>query len=358
MKTRKIVFFCVTVLALVAVIFVLKTLYQAGEFKSLEPHFDGKMRMVHGITGGEDITIDRELQIAFIAAHDWFAYLAKKQNKPGAIFRLDYTRPDARPVNLTAGFRQEFHPHGISLFQTAQGERLLFVVNHLLSNGGHAIEVFRYEDSVLTHLKTITGPLLISPNDVVAVSRNQFYATNDHGSRTESGKRLEEYLQLPRSNVVYFDGKKFRTVADGIAYANGINVSRDGKTLYVAATVGRKVLVYDCEPATGDLNLRQEVFLNTGVDNIEIGPAGDLWIGAHPKLLTFTKHAKDTARLSPSQVIRVVWDKAGNYTSSEVYLNAGEELSGSSVVAFDGHYLLIGPVLDDHILVGKVAAGL
>ena len=64
------------------------------------------------------------------------------------------------------------------------------------------------------------------------------YVTNDHGSSTEWGKTLEEYLQLARSNVVFYDGQEFTVAAADLAYGYGINISRDGTVLYVAETVG------------------------------------------------------------------------------------------------------------------------
>jgi sugar lactone lactonase YvrE len=36
--------------------------------------------------------------------------------------------------------------------------------------------------------------------------------------------------------VLYYDGQSFRKVAQALAYANGINISSDGQTVYVAAT--------------------------------------------------------------------------------------------------------------------------
>ncbi len=40
-----------------------------------------------------------------------------------------------------------FHPHGISLLKTAEGDRYLFAVNH--RKGGDYVEVFQYKDNKL-----------------------------------------------------------------------------------------------------------------------------------------------------------------------------------------------------------------
>jgi len=131
---------------------------------------------------------------------------------------------------------------------------------------------------------------------------------------------------------------------------NGINVSADGKLLYVSATVKGILHVYDRNIATHDIALKEKLEFHTGLDNIEIDPAGRLYIGAHPKLLTFVKHAKDPAVLSPSQILRLEARPAGGYDMEEIYLNTGEEISGSSVGAVHNNRMLIGAVFDPKIL--------
>ena len=84
------------------------------------------------------------------------------------------------------------------------------------------------------------------------------------------------------------------------------------------------------------------------MDNIELDKEGNLWIGSHPKLLTFTRHAKNSDIFSPSQVFKVSLGDENQV--EEVYLNDGGELSGSSVAATWENNLLIGPVLEDHFL--------
>ena len=76
----------------------------------------------------------------------------------------------------------------------------------------------------------------------------------------------------------------------------------------------------------------------------------DLWVGSHPKLLTFVKYSKDPGVLSPSQVIKVEKKAPGQYDVKEIYLSHGQPLSGSSVAAVFENTLLIGSVFDEHFL--------
>jgi len=96
--------------------------------------------------------------------------------------------------------------------------------------------------------------------------------------------------------------------------------------------------------------LRSTIEAGTGVDNIEIDQKGDLWVGPHPKLLTFVKYSKDPGALSPSQVIKVEKRASGPYEIKEIYLNNGQLMSGSSVAAVFEDTLLIGSVFDERFL--------
>jgi len=152
------------------------------------------------------------------------------------------------------------------------------------------------------------------------------------------------------SNVLFYTGSKFVEAASDIGYANGINVSADGRLLYVSATVRGELHVYDRNISTHTISLKEKLNLRTGLDNIELDQNGRLYIAAHPKLLTFVKHAKNSAVLSPSQILRLEARPAGGYDLEEIYLNTGEEISGSSVGAVHNNRMLIGTVFDPKIL--------
>jgi len=332
--------------------FIVKTYYNAGEFKKIKPHFHGQCRAVQGVLSSEDITIHPQTGVALISSDDRRPLFHGDKGQQGAIYAYDLTSQHPRLVNLTENFDQEFHPHGIGLYIAPDGNWSLFVVNH--REDGHFVEIFDYKENQLVHRESISGLLMHSPNDVVPVGDETFYVTNDHGNSSGFGRTVEEYLQLSRSYVLYYDGDSFRLVAEGLAYANGINVSHDGKIIYVAATIGKKIYSYDRDIESGDLEFRQAIELGTGVDNFELDDQGNLWIGAHPKLLTFVRYAKDPDVPSPSQVLKVTFQETDQYKVDEVYLTKGKPLSGSSVAAVFQNILLIGSVFDHRFLVCKL----
>ena len=350
MKFVKRAVITVLILAVVLVGFVIKTLNDAGEFREIKPHFNGQVKAFGGVLSSEDITIHSQSAMAFISSDDRRAHQpwSKTRARQGAILGLDLGASKPGLTNLTADFNKELNPHGISLWTAANGTLSVFVVNH--RRDGHFVEIFDYRGGKLIHRQSLSGLLMHSPNDVLAVGDNTFYVTNDHGSTTELGRMAEDYLQLARSYVLFYNGDNFRKVAEALAYANGINMSPDGQTVYVAATVGQKIYVYDRDRTTGDLSHRTTIEAGTGVDNIEIDRQGDLWIGSHPKLLTFVKHSKDPAVLSPSQVIKVENKAPGQYEITEIYLSNGIPLSASSVAAVFENFLLIGAVFEERFL--------
>jgi arylesterase/paraoxonase len=343
----KIIKIAAIIIVLVIVWRVLDTIRHAGEFKKLKPHFNGQCKKISGATGAEDITIHPQTGVAFISANDRRAILAGEQTQ-GAIYSYDLKAESPALKNLTSAFNQKLHPHGISLYLGENGPTSLFVVNH--RPDGEFIEIFDYRASTLVHRESIRGELMTSPNDVVAVGPRSFYATNDHGNISALGKTVEEYLRLARSYVLYYDGNAFQKAAEDISYANGINTSHDGKTVYVAACLGLKINVYDRDMASGVLTLKEDIPLGTGVDNIELDAEGNLWVAAHPQLLTFTRHAKEASQISPSEILKINFMPNGDYKIDQIYLNAGQEISGSSAGAVFANKLLIGSVFEPHFL--------
>ena len=355
MKKGKIVLLAIVILILLFGLLTMKTLWNAGQFKDIRPFSLYDCTQVTGFPGPEDIVIDHDSGTALISYTDRRATIAGKAHKAG-IVAYSLVDPGAMPVPVKTDFKGPFTPHGIHLYRAPDGTKFLFAVNmgrdsHFFeSTGSSTIEIFSYRDGKLFHIETITGAALSSPNDVLGVGPRQFYVSIDHGATSVMGKKFENYLQLPLSYLLYFDGDRFRKAAGGIAYANGIALSPDGAILYVGATVGRKVHVYGRDPETGDLTEKDRIKVGTGVDNLDVNTDGSIWAGCHAKLLSFVAHSKDPAALSPSEVIRIRPLRGEGYDVTRVYLNDGNELSGSSVAAAWKDRLLIGAVYDERFL--------
>ncbi len=335
-------------LALVLLVLVLafRTLYHAGSFKSLKPHKPSQETWIKGMIGAEDITVDPATGMALVSSCDRRQIRAGGATQ-GAIFQIDASSPNPAPVNLTAGLDlPAFYPHGISLFtDPSDGTKWVFAVNH--RSDGQFVEIFQYTDTALVHSASIQSPEFKSPNDVVGVGKRSFFFTNDHGDHPDGGvSSLKDFLLIGTGQIGYFDGEKAVILDKGIRYANGITVSPDGKLLYMAACTDGAIYVYQREP----FQKIREIECGTGVDNLEWDADGNLWVGAHPKMLAFLGHAQKADNRSPSQVLKINLQDPESPVVEEIYLNDGNPLSGSSVAAVYRNRLFIGSVFEDGVL--------
>ncbi len=338
----------ILVLLLLLVGFFLKTFWQAGGFKTITNEFKGEIQKVY-VPGVEDITIDQETGVAFLSSYDRWKDLIHKSPEKGGIYALHLEDSMPHPIHLTPDFpKTEFHPHGISLYISPEGKRILYVINH--QSDQDAIEIFEYYNDTLEHKASITDPLIISPNDIVGVGERSFYMTNDHNERASTSRSIKDLAQIGTGNIVYYDGEKANaTGIEDVTYANGINVSLDGKTLYMSSPSDNTIYTYDRNIETGTLTYKSEFFTNTGVDNIELDTEGNLWVGCHPQLLKFLSHAGDSTAHSPSEVIKLT-PKDNSFEQATIYINDGSELSASATGAVYKDNLLIGPVFSRHFL--------
>lgn len=327
----------------------LRIAWVGGVFTSIEPHFAGHCKLIEGPVGPEDLTIDAAANRVIVSATDRRAAQAGRP-VPGGIWSYPLDEVEGIPVNLTPDAGLYLQPHGISLWREPDGRAALFVVNHPAPGHGwpaHTIEIFDLQGDALVHRATLTDPSLVMPNDLVAVGLDRFYLTNTHAHGPGRLQALETYLQLGGAQVLRYGPGGFSVAIDDLVFPNGINVSRDGRTVYIAAVTPQSVLVYDRDPETDALTPRGEIDIASGGDNIEVDDEGQLWIGSHPKLLAFPKHQEDPANLAPAQVIRV---SADGKTVEEVYLSDGQPLGAASVAARAGDRLLIGQIFGNGFL--------
>jgi arylesterase / paraoxonase len=319
------------------------------------------------IPGPEDITIDHAAGAAFVSSEQRRSatgkILLRPEDRPGgSIFSLDLNGEQVVKRVLTdqdaLGF--PFHPHGLGLFCSKNGERRLFVINHR-GTEDHVVEVFDVEGERLRHAGTVRDPEhLIGPNDLVALDGDRFYVTNDHGARQALLEVLEIGAALPWSTVVFYDGSHFHTVAKRIEQANGIALDRARRRLYVAASRTKKIYDYawDAGDPARELTDRATIDLPGCPDNLEWDEDGNLWIGADPsfvKIVLYFYFAHLVPK-APSLVLCLRFDGGEKQPRVESVFHdeTGETISASSVAAVHGRgtvrRLLIGAPVDNHLL--------
>ncbi len=341
---KRLLLFALLVVSLYAAYVIIST----GYFRTIENFFEGKIEKKIPIEGAEDIVLLEELGMALVSASPRKNEL-EVQEQEGALYLVDLNSTDYPSKKISADFDKPFAPHGISILKN-DSTYTVKVINH--TTKGHSFEVFKLQDKVLTHERTISDPALISPNDIVMLDENRFYFTNDHKYERGIGRLLEDYAGIGVSNVVYFDGDKFTEVADGIAYANGINYDAKRDLLFVASPRDFLLKVYSTND-DGSLNFIEDIDCGTGVDNIEFDADGNLWIGSHPNLLAFSSYAAGKKEISPSEIIKIDYRGTNDYTIEKVYENDGSDMSASTVAFPYKDIIVTGNVMDEHFLVLK-----
>ena len=329
-----------------------RTLTAYGVFTDVTPGFAGTCKRVATANGPEDIAIDEKSGLAFVSALDRRAKrLTGHPSQADGLYVFKLA--DASPhITKLAGTPSDFHPHGISLVRTPAGLTLM-AINHR-SDGTHSVEIFSVAtdggSATLTSVGSIAGGQLVSPNAIVALDANRFYVTNDHGSQTDLGRSLDDYLVLPRADVLYFDGTMFREVARGLAFPSGIEISPDQKYVYVGEAWNRRVTAFERQPLSGTLSEAGSVSIPANVDNLRMDGRGQLWAGARPKALAMAAFRADPHQPAPSQVFRITLAGGIPQSATAVYTDLGTGIGGSSVAAVTGNRMLIGAPLDNHIL--------
>ena len=81
--------------------------------------------------------------------------------------------------------------HGLGVFERSAKDLTIFAINH--RRGGSVIEVLEYTigDTVVKYKETLRHPLIVTPNDIVAMGERFFYVSNDHRHPTGHMREIE-----------------------------------------------------------------------------------------------------------------------------------------------------------------------
>jgi hypothetical protein len=261
-----------------------------------------------------------------------------------------YVLKDGKLIKL-AGTPKDFHPRGISIYHGPGGGLYLFAVNRR-STGKFSVDTFEItagDNPALTPQGTIEGGLLTDPQDVAAAGPGTFYVSNN-SARSNLTKQLAGYGLLPASEVLYFNGLTFRSVADGFYGARGLVLSPEGSHLLVASLTTRSIKSFNRDVFSGALNEADSLTLAAAPEKLSLDSYGQIWATGHANLFRWRAFAGDQQARDTSQVFRVSLLNGVPQDSSQVYGNDGSEIAAASVAVSSAQGLLIGSSLDDKLL--------
>lgn len=341
--------------AVIAICAILGLLLLAGAgsmarmnaFTSVEGEIPWACESISLPGSAEDIVIDRMRGVAYLSVLDRRALLSNR-NIRGVILALDL---ETDPVGVFLPLSEtpsHLHPHGLSLYQDAAGNTRLFVINHPRERGQgpEAVEIFeRRDDGLLHHVRTVSSPLLNSPNDIQATGPEQFIAVNDTGA-VNRFQRIQEFLVgAGLARAVVYDGRVMRVAADGLA--GGAGIAQAGDRFIISETQGKRLRIMTAD-AAGNLTEYSRVPMPAFPDNIDVDATGKLWVAEHPNGMALGRHFGDKDYPAPSRFYRLDADGSGLELMAA---DSGLRHPAGSVAARYGDRLLLGSITATKVLV-------
>jgi gluconolactonase len=133
---------------------------------------------------------------------------------------------------------------------------------------------------------------LVGVNDAIADAKGGVYFTDPHDRPIVVGRKVFVYYVPPGQS-------RARVVDDTMIRPNGLTLSPDGKTLYVADTVGHDVIAWDVRPDGGLANRRAFARLrgikegeDSGGDGVTVDRDGRLYVTSVPGVQVFDRHGQ------------------------------------------------------------------
>jgi hypothetical protein len=268
----------------------------------------GNVQFVCGLVGPEDLVE--------VPNSNWI--IASGDAAPGAITLVDKRTRSVSPLYPSPNMKQQldaktydtcpgpidpqekdkFRAHGVALRQGRGSLFTLYVVHH---GNRESIEVFEFDPKAaapaLTWVGCAVAPDPIGLNSIVALPEGGFATTNFLPRNAANGiaglrsgqKNGELWEWHTKTGWKIVPGSE----ASG---ANGIEISKDGKTFYMAGW-GNQVFIRFSRGATP--GQRDEVPLGFRLDNLRWAPDGATLIGAGQQV------GPDGAAVVASRVVRI-----------------------------------------------------
>lgn len=195
----------------------------------------------------------------------------------GAKERLDKKTYDTCPGPPEADDKAAFTTHGVALREGRNSVHTLYAVHH---GKREAIEVFELDAKTkppaLTWVGCAVAPDPIGLNEVVPLPDGGFIGTDFLARGDQSLRARMTAGEVNGALWEWHTGKGWQKIPGSEASgANGLEISKDGKTLYVAAWGNQSFFRLSLGKTPPD---RQDISVGFRADNVRWAPDGSLYV--------------------------------------------------------------------------------
>ncbi len=328
-------------------VLLLMSLVACGPQKyTIQPNYSNR---IYVGPGPEDIALDESISPTriLVACGE-----RRGMQAFGGIFSVDPSTDRVQQLRIDTTLKMPFSPHGIDISEE-NGVHYLYVVNHYrsdrqthLDKDEHAIIKFEIRGDFLKLEKVYKHPLISVPNDICVLEDGSFYFSNWVGKSKRSHMISSAIFKRKTGNITYYDAgsDRFIIAKDKLQMPNGIGVI--GQRLFATLTTADQLRSYAIQNDGSLIDSESMAMIKAG-DNITFDDQSRIITTSHTKASKFIKHSKSGEHISPSAVYAV---HPLSKSESVLYVDNGENISGSSAaIIYDG-YIYIAQVFEPFLL--------
>jgi hypothetical protein len=251
---------------------------------------DGSVQFICGLASPEDLIHVPDSSWVMVAG------MAEGAAKHGQLYAIDSKTRAVKTIYPVANAKlnpdkktyascpgplagDTFGAHGIDVRPKSKGVSTLYAVNH---SGRESIEIFEVDSSgaqpSLTWVGCVVLPEKASGNGVVGLPEGGFITTNFRDPADTNAFQKMSAMEITGEVLEWHPQKGWSKLPDSaMSGANGLALTKDGKSLYVAGWPGKNVTRYE---RSGSGWAKKES-INTGIltDNLRWMADGTLLAG-------------------------------------------------------------------------------
>ncbi|KAH7173956.1 uncharacterized protein B0J16DRAFT_199198 [Fusarium flagelliforme] len=267
------------------------------------PIQDGNLITIPDTMLCEDLHLHQPSSLLFTACEDsyesrfsWFpglGVLHDPRKMRGSLHVIDPKSFTGKRLEFEE-FGDTFVTHGIDVITDPEddGAVYIFAINHLPNpeylrdktfagnKGASQIEIFHHRIGSLTakYVRSISHPLIQTPNDIVVRSLDSFYVTNDHHYREGIMRQIEDvYYGAKWSTTIFVQitdltskdatsGIDAFVALTGLHNNNGLGHGRTPDEIAIGSAASGDIHIANVN-ANNSLSIHETIHFDTAVDN-------------------------------------------------------------------------------------------